>query len=789
MFETFFKYSRTVYENGLWAFRNMPSSETVVIGALLILAVLALIYAKTVAPTSRHFRGTLALLKLGAIALILLSLAEPFISITSIVPRKSTVLVLLDDSESMTISGGKGDETRSEKVEKWLRADDAGVIADLEKNFNVVVYKFSEYVSAFGTSDTLQGRGPATDIGGALRFVENLSQTTPLSAVLIATDGAQTQLTKYGINGGKNLPLNDPLQAAALLKNLKIPIYSVGVGATISNDLRITRVSATRSTVGNDEVEMTALVQARSYAGKNVEVQLLENGRVVASENVSLSGALNRVKLLHLPSGKGHLQYAARVVPLADESITINNEKKFLVNNSEKIGKILYIEELHPYDFKFLKRAIDLDKNLRLISMVRVGKDRFLRQGVLNKNELSGNFPTTREQLFSYQALILGSIEAEFFTEEQHALIRDFVSIRGGSLLMLGGPRGFTQGGWQESVVADVLPVHLLDENDAAREFSGGNRGIEYKLKITPDGLRTAFLQFSSNALENEKLWDTLPPLIGFNPVGSAKPGATVLGVHPLSQKGRDKVLMATQRYGRGRSMILATSTSWKWQMKLPSTDMRHETFWHQIGRWLAFSSPASVELSHGRDNYTPDEIIQFSINALDSSFAPVENAQISFHVTAPSKLGNPNAGLQQSDSAAGRILSLEVKPDLKETGRYNAQFSAKDEGLYEVETLAHDKDGRFLGRATTAFFVHKNRVEFAKPDLNESLLKRISEVSGGKYVHISDANDIADELVIARSSFSKTVERDIWDTPALYLLILALLAAEWSIRRARGLS
>ena len=101
----------------------------------------------------------------------------------------------------------------------------------------------------------------------------------------------------------------------------------------------------------------------------------------------------------------------------------------------------------------------------------------------------------------------------------------------------------------------------------------------------------------------------------------------------------------------------------------------------------------------------------------------------------------------------------------------------------------AHDQSGKFLGRASSSFFVSKNHIEFQRPDLQEPLLKRISEISGGKYLHISAADNIADELAVAKSSYSKTVERDIWDSPAIFFAVLLLLAAEWITRRAKGLS
>ena len=76
-------------------------------------------------------------------------------------------------------------------------------------------------------------------------------------------------------------------------------------------------------------------------------------------------------------------------------------------------------------------------------------------------DELVGGFPKTREELFAYRALILGSVEAASFSPDQLRMIADFVSKRGGGLLMLGGRRSFAEGGWAGTPVGEVLPVDV----------------------------------------------------------------------------------------------------------------------------------------------------------------------------------------------------------------------------------------------------------------------------------------------------------------------------------------
>src|SRR5204863_10213111 len=118
----------------------------------------------------------------------------------------------------------------------------------------------------------------------------------------------------------------------------------------------------------------------------------------------------------------------------------------------------------------FLRRAVEDDKNLQIVSLDRTAENKYYRQGVSNADELIGGFPKTREELFQYRALVLGSVEAASFSPDQLRMIADFVSKRGGGLLMLGGRRAFAEGGWAGTPVGEVLPVVL--ENANTKYFS-----------------------------------------------------------------------------------------------------------------------------------------------------------------------------------------------------------------------------------------------------------------------------------------------------------------------------
>src|SRR5437667_6367763 len=144
-----------------------------------------------------------------------------------------------------------------------------------------------------------------------------------------------------------------------------------------------------------------------------------------------------------------------------DDLIEKNNTLDTLNQIRNDHPQILYIEGEPRWEFKFLRRAVQDDPNIHLVTLLRSSQNKFYRQGIDNEQMLSEGFPKKREDLFAYKGLIFGSIEATFFTQEQLKMVVDFVSNRGGGFLMLGGRNSFAGGKYQNSPLADILPVRM----------------------------------------------------------------------------------------------------------------------------------------------------------------------------------------------------------------------------------------------------------------------------------------------------------------------------------------
>ena len=280
-----------------------------------------------------------------------------------------------------------------------------------------------------------------------------------------------------------------------------------------------------------------------------------------------------------------------RVAPLPDEVVTQNNVRESLINVRDVREKILYFEGEPRYEYKFIRRAIPENDNVIVTGLVRTADNKYLRQGVDTPDELVAAFPKTREELFSYRSLIIGSLEAAALTGDQLRMINDFVDRRGGGLLMLGGPRSFAEGGYAGTAVADVLPV-VIDRTKVMA------KGTVARLNVKPTraGLATAVTQLAGTEAASADRWNTLPPITTVNRVDEVKPGATVLLTGTDEQRA-ERPMLVFERYGRGKTFAFLPQDSWQWQMhaSIPLEDQTHEQFWRQLLRWTCRMADVQV--------------------------------------------------------------------------------------------------------------------------------------------------------------------------------------------------
>jgi uncharacterized membrane protein len=760
--ELLLKYRPALFAQGRLAF-DAPTGVAVGLGVagVVLAALVAWTYAQARGGATPRDRTLLTVLRVAALAVLMVCLLRPVLVLAAAAPRRNTVAVLIDDSRSMRLADWGG-RPRAEAAAR-LFASDAALRRTLDAQFAVRTYRFSDVAARTDSVRGLSFAGDRTRVGAALDRVREELEGVPLAGVVVLTDGAD----------GAPTPLGDALLA---LRARGTPVFTVGVGAAASvRDVEVARVEAPRSVLQGSALPVQVVLTHRGLAGTKVPVTVEENGRLVARTEVTLPDAGDALPVrLSVPAqDAGARRLTVRVPRQSGEVVGENNERPLLVDVRDAPERVLYFEGEPRFEAKFLRRAIVDDDRLQLTVLQRTAEGKYLRLGVADSLDLLSGFPTTREALFAYRAIVIGSVEASAFTADQLRMLADFVGVRGGGLLFLGGRRAFAEGGYAGTPLEEVMPV-VLSGGRGVTADDEPVPAVEVAVRPTAAGVAHAPLQLAGDARASAARWAALPPLTAVNTVRTVRPGATVLLTGTVPNGGGSRVVMASQRYGRGKAAALAVQDSWLWQMHAAITpeDQTHETFWRQTLRWLAADVPGAIELTAAIDRPAPGEAVALHALVRDSVYAPVNGATVVAEVTAPS----------------GARSEVPLEWGVTRDGEYNGTFTAAESGMHAVRVLRREP-GREQASAITYLDAAPSREEYFAAGLRAELLRRLATETGGKYYTPETAGALAEDLRYARAGVTVAERKELWDMPATFLLLGALLAGEWGYRRRRGLA
>jgi uncharacterized membrane protein len=446
---------------------------------------------------------------------------------------------------------------------------------------------------------------------------------------------------------------------------------------------------------------------------------------------------------------------------MPDEENATNNRLTRVLNVESSRPRILYVEGEPRWDYKFIRRAVEDDKSIDLVSMLRTTQNKIYRQGIASPTELQDGFPTKVEELFGFSGIILGSVEANYFTQAQQGLIQEFVDRRGGGLLFLGGRASLSDGGYNKAPFTELLPIHLPDRKNTFHRDPA-------TAELTAAGRESLICRIEEDPEKNVQRWKKLPYLMNFQEVGMPKPGAVDLA--DMNAAGHKMPLLITQNYGRGRTAVFATGGDWRWQMLQPVTDMSHEVFWRQLLRWLVSETPTRVVASTPRPVLSDEGTVHLRAEVRDTTYLPAGDAQVEAHIVGPS----------------GASETVDMHPDPLEQGVYTADWNAGKSGSYIVDVAAkRGKDE--LGRDVITLRREDGLAENFHLEQNRELLEKLSSQTGGRYYKPAEASKLGQDIAYSDAGITVRETKDLWDMPIVFLLAIMLPSMEWLLRRKWG--
>ncbi|UCD48656.1 MAG: hypothetical protein JSW27_14115 [Phycisphaerales bacterium] len=770
-------------------------------GILLLAAGVLMVWAYRRAPQIGPARAIAFGLKLLGLLALAWCLIEPLWSGQQAKSGANLFVVVADNSSGMNIRDRGSEQSRAEILQATLQSGTSEWLASLSEDFQLRQYLFDSRLRRTTDFSELVFDGTATDMGTALQTLGKRYECRPLAGVLLMTDGNATDMGEQS-SDLSGLP----------------PVYPVLMGrARPPRDIAVTNVSVSQTSFEDAPVTIQAKVEATGCAGQTVSIDLMEDsGHLVERQQWSVrqGDAEHVVRFRVRPERTGVLFYQVRVAEMSQktppskidsdaEATLANNVRTLAVDRGRGPYRILYVTGRPNWEYKFLQRSISEDEQVHLVGLIRVAKREpkydwrgrageqsnplyrgfepteedeaeqydqpvLVRLNTRDERELRDGFPTTREELFEYHAVVLDDVEAEFFTHDQMDLLRRFVTERGGGFLMLGGRESFRQGNLQHTPIAGILPVYL-DRLPADRLT------LQMRLHLTREGWLQPWTRLRDNEDEERQRLAEMPEFRVLNRIRAAKPGARVVATLG-DEEGQQFPALIVQRLGNGRTAALTIGDVWRWGLRDPETHDDMDKFWRQTLRWLIADVPDRISLLA---KHRPDEIgrpTKLQVRAHNKCFEPLDNVSVSIKVREP----------------GGESVQLTAEPVMTESGLFETSYVPRRSGGYVAQATVTDANGTELDQATAGWAVDLEALEFQSVKTNRPLLERIARQTGGRLVETDQLDHFARSLPHQEVPITEAWTRPLWDLPgvlpALFVFVATCFIAEWALRRRKGM-
>ncbi len=728
-----------------------PTPFTLWIGiiALIVIAGLSLLSWKR----SPHPRRT-ALLEglrfLAGLSVVILLWQPEWI--TTIHPdTKPKIAILWDDSKSMTtidaplppaLSPQAAIVSRAEWVKMALASD---LWAPLAASGDNEVFFIPFATPSEATADTLAG----TDLEAPL--ADLLDKETNLRAVVLLSDG------DYNLG-------QPPVAAAQKMRLRGVPLFAIPVGSNVRlPDLDVLSVSAPTYGIVGENVQIPFTIRSSLDRQVRTIVRLRdESGRertkdiVIPPNSETYDSMLWRLE----KEGSSTLELS---IPVADgELVATNNSRKFNISGKPEKIRVLVIDTLPRWEFRFLRNALSRDPGVELSCL--------LMQPTLGPGEGKDylkEFPEKIEDLAKYDVIFLGDIGVgpDQLTKEQCTLIRGLVENQASGVVFLPGSQG-NQFTLLDTDLADLMPVILDDA-----QKNGIGEATPSPLNLTTEGRASLLTMLGNDEEENPEIWRRLPGFYWHAPVIKAKGGTEVLAVHG-NRRGKfgPIPLLVTKTAGSGKVLFMGIDSAWRWRRGVE--DLYHYRFWGQVARWMSYqrnmAAGQRVRLFFNPERPEPGATVTLNANAFDPNGAPLKEGSVAVDITSPS----------------GRTQRIELQKNESAWGAFNGRFKVDLPGAWKLRASATGAEDKPV---ETTLLAQGLEIEKIGQPARPEVLDEMAKVSKGRVIQPSQLADLIKEITALPAPRPLESRVSLGSHWATILALVTLLGIFWIGRKLNG--
>ena len=677
------------------------------------------------------------------------------------------------DTAKLGAESGRPAVDRLALAQGFLAKDDGKFLRELQKRHRVRVYFVSDATRALPEVDKpdqipgliatirkAEPRGDQSRLGTGVRQVLTELRGVLPTAIVLLTDGQTTE--------GESVA-----KAAEFAARKGVPLYPIGLGdPEAPRDIEIGELLVDDVVFVDDLVRFQPKLTARGYAGQELTVRLKQKtsapGSTEQTKELSVirvpappDGQATRLELQHRPKQTGPVTYIVEVDAQPREQTAGNNRVEKLVTVREEKLRVLYVDSEPRYEFRYLKTFLDREKTIDLNVVLQSSDPQYSNQ---DRAALS-TFPSSKEELFDYDAVILGDVDPGFLSGSQMTHLVEFVTTRGGGILFVAG-ENYDPLAFRGTPLESLLPIDLNGARNPTAVVGGATAG--FRPALTVEGRANPIFRFADDDAASARIWAFLPELLWYFEAPKKKPAAVVLAQHP-TQRGPDGPLpiMVYQIAGSGKAMFHAVDDTWRWRWR--AGDRYFGRFWTQTIRFLARSKllgQKKAEIRTERRRYQRNQPIEVKVRFPNPGDAPT-NGEVVVEV--------------EHQGHGSRRLVLRPSPGSKNL--FEGIIPQAVEGDYEVRLLPPPiLEG---GLPTTRFAVDAPAGEREHVEMNQAELVRAAAVSHGKFYLPTAADGLLGDLPTPQQvPLDTDPPIPLWNTWPVLVLFLMVLVAEWVLRK-----